>query len=82
MSASGLVLVVAIVWSNPRPLHIAARTGLVKVVQELVKRGTDLSAKDCDGQLIRGNDLSCHMIAFHCLRQLPSPQLCTQSTGG
>ena len=32
-----------------RPLHIAARTGLVKVVQELVKRGADLSAKDCDG---------------------------------
>ena len=32
-----------------RPLHIAAKSGLVKVVKELVNRGADLNARDADG---------------------------------
>ena len=34
-----------------RPLHISAKSGLVRVVQELVQRGADLNAKDGDGKL-------------------------------
>jgi serine/threonine-protein phosphatase 6 regulatory ankyrin repeat subunit A len=30
------------------PLHISSKTGLVRVVQELVQRGADLNARDCD----------------------------------
>jgi len=33
------------------PLHIAARSGMVRVVQELVRRGGNLSARDCDGYI-------------------------------
>ena len=32
-----------------RPLHLAARNGLVPVVQELIARGADLLAEDEDG---------------------------------
>ena len=38
------------ILSPHRPLHIAARSGLARVVQELVQRGADLNARDCDGQ--------------------------------
>ena len=38
-----------------RPLHIAAKSGLGKVVQELVQRGADLNARDCDGQFVNGS---------------------------
>ena len=31
-------------------LHIAAKSGLVRVVKELLKRGTNLKARDCDGK--------------------------------
>jgi len=34
------------------PLHIAARSGMVRVVQELVRRGGNLSARDCDGETL------------------------------
>ena len=37
---------------SPRPLHIAARSGMVRVVQELVRRGGNLSARDCDGETL------------------------------
>ena len=33
-----------------RPLHISAKSGLVRVVQELVQRGADLEARDSDGE--------------------------------
>ena len=32
------------------PLHIAAKSGLVKVVKELVNRGADLNARDAEGK--------------------------------
>lgn len=35
-----------------RPLHIASKSGLVRVVQELVQRGADLDARDADGKKV------------------------------
>ena len=34
-----------------RPLHVAARSGCVQVVQSLVTRGADLQAVDNEGKL-------------------------------
>ena len=31
------------------PLHIAAKSGLVGVVKELINRGADLNIRDADG---------------------------------
>ena len=35
-----------------RPLHVAARSGCVQVVQSLVTRGADLQAVDNEGNCI------------------------------
>ena len=34
-----------------RPIHVAARSGCVQVVQSLVTRGADLQAVDNEGKL-------------------------------
>ncbi len=33
-----------------RPLHIAARSGLVRVVRDLINKDSDLNARDEDGK--------------------------------
>ena len=43
-----------------RPLHIASKSGLVRVVQELVQRGADLDARDADGKRM---EVYMHMMA-------------------
>ena len=43
------ILIIILIF---RPLHIAARSGLVKVVQELVNRGADLGVRDADGMYV------------------------------
>ena len=32
------------------PLHIAAKSGLVAVVRDLINRGADLNVRDADGK--------------------------------
>ena len=32
-----------------RALHIAAKSGLIRVVRELIQRGADLTARDSEG---------------------------------
>ena len=34
------------------PLHIAAKAGLVRVVKELINKGSDLNARDTDGEWV------------------------------
>jgi len=36
------------------PLHIAAKSGLVKVVIELLNRGAELNSRDNDGEMSGG----------------------------
>ena len=49
---ASLNLVSLCVCLSPRPLHIAARSGMVRVVQELVRRGADLNARDRNGKTL------------------------------
>ena len=36
-----------------RPLHIAAKSGLVGVVKDLINRGADLNVRDAEGMIIK-----------------------------
>ena len=36
-----------------RPLHIAAKSGLVGVVKDLINRGADLNVRDAEGMTIK-----------------------------
>ncbi len=47
------VTVQYVVNNMNRALHISAKSGLARVVRELIQRGADLNAKDSDG---RSND--------------------------
>ena len=41
--------VIKLFYACYSPLHIAAKSGLVGVVKELINRGADLSIRDADG---------------------------------
>ena len=43
------VCVIKLLYACYRPLHIAAKSGLVGVVKELINRGADLNIRDADG---------------------------------
>lgn len=51
-------------------LHIAAKSGLTRVVKELIQRGTDLYARDSDG-----NSCTCSS-SIHFLSIDYTPALC------
>ena len=43
------VCVIKLLYVCYSPLHIAAKSGLVGVVKELINRGADLNIRDADG---------------------------------
>ena len=43
-----------------RPLHIAAKSGLVGVVKDLINRGADLNVRDAEGMIT--NNVNYHPV--------------------
>ena len=43
------VCIIKLFYACNSPLHIAAKSGLVGVVKELINRGADLNIRDADG---------------------------------